>query len=235
MRTVLPTRSVFGCLWRGRTRRCAGPAATRSGTHDGSHLGPYLPHCEAVSSHHHEQVLVAATKNHPAWVAIAAQVSAQFRDRQHRVTCRRSRWKWHLRRVPQHGDVVGVQDRARGNVPVWACGSAEAEKAPGDRDEEAEGIQKCLSALQLPLLECATSLERLEELLDPPATTVAVNHLENVSFAVDGVGSDEEPLHSLFFAGRLDLSYGNDVDGQRLCALLAVRWAPERYRRGADR
>src|SRR5882724_4074450 len=116
--SALPRRACSAVRGGGGARRCAGPAATRSGTHDGSHLRPYLPHCEAVSSHHHEQVLVAATKNHPAWVAIAAQVSAQFRDRQHRVTCRRSRWKWHLRRVPQHGDVVGVQDRARGNVPV---------------------------------------------------------------------------------------------------------------------
>jgi len=32
MRTALPTRAVFGFSWRGRARRCAGPAATWSGT-----------------------------------------------------------------------------------------------------------------------------------------------------------------------------------------------------------
>jgi len=55
---------------------------------------------EAVPGDHHQEVLVAAPKDDPAWVAVAAQVPAEFRDRQHGVTRRRSRRKRHLGGVP---------------------------------------------------------------------------------------------------------------------------------------
>src|SRR5262249_36704778 len=69
--------------------------------------------------------------------------------------------------------------------------------------------------LELPLLELATGLECLEELLDGPAGPIAVDDERDRFVAVDRQVGQQEPLDGRLACRRLALEYMDHVEPQR--------------------
>src|SRR5690349_3877357 len=86
---------------------------------------------------------------------------------------------------------------------------------------------------QLPLLDRAARLQRLEVLLDPPAAAVPVDDGKHFVRRVDGLKGPQTPFDGLLALRRIGLDHAHDVEAERLCGALVRRCgAQERDSRG---
>ena len=140
-----------------------------------------------------EQRFHGAPENCPARRPVASEVAPELSERHRGFLVGRRRGHSAACHSAQNGKLSVSQRPARA-ARLSSCRASQSKQSDGDRQKDAEsGLDRAVT-LELPVLEPASALERLEKLLDDPACSVGVDDELDLGAGLNRLGSDQKTM-----------------------------------------